>query len=138
MVPIPFLFVIWRFLRINTGVIRDPNVRPLAVWVAILLLAGTIFYRSVEGWGWLDSLYFCVISLATVGYGDLHPTTALSKLFTMAYVLSGVGLLLGFVDALFERGRNERFGNARRPRDASVQKAAHLESGENDTPTLGG
>lgn len=121
MVPIPFLFVVWRFLRINTSVIRDPNVRPLAVWVAILLLAGTIFYRSVEGWGWLDSLYFCVISLATVGYGDLHPTTGLSKLFTMAYVLSGVGLLLGFVDAMFERGREKRIRRPRLGRDTPVK-----------------
>ncbi len=121
MIPIPFLFVVWRFLRINTSVIRDPKVRPLAAWVGILLVAGTVFYRNAEGWGWLDSLYFCVISLATVGYGDLHPTTGLSKIFTMAYVLSGVGLLLGFVDAFFERGRDERIRRPRVGRDIPVE-----------------
>ena len=43
--------------------------------VASLLVVGTIFYVLVEGWGVVDALYFCAMSLATVGYGDVVPET---------------------------------------------------------------
>jgi voltage-gated potassium channel len=100
-----FLLMIGQFLRVNTGAFRDPKVRPLAVWSAVLLLIGTVFYHNIEGWGWIDSLYFCVISLATVGYGDLHPTTDIGKIFTIFYLLTGVSILLAFVNAMFERNK---------------------------------
>ncbi|MFN8377767.1 MAG: potassium channel family protein [Anaerolineae bacterium] len=35
-----------------------------------ILVVGTIFYHLVEGWNILDSVYFCVITLTTIGYGD--------------------------------------------------------------------
>ncbi len=54
----------------------------------------------VEDWGWVDSVYFTVITLTTVGYGDLNPTTAGSKLFTVALVLVGIGVLLTFVERI--------------------------------------
>ena len=38
-----------------------------------MLLAGVLVYHWLEGWSYLDALYFCVVSLATVGYGDLTP-----------------------------------------------------------------
>lgn len=62
-----------------------------------LISSGTIFYRLVEGWGWLDSLYFCVVTLPTVGYGDLHPVTPLAKLFTIPYIILGVAMLGVFI-----------------------------------------
>lgn len=57
-----------------------------------LLLTGTIFYAHIEKWSYLDALYFSVITLATVGYGDLHPTSPASKIFTIFYIFIGVGL----------------------------------------------
>ena len=46
------------------------------------------------------SLYFCAMSLATVGFGDLVPETDVAKLFTVVYVLSGIGILVAFFTAL--------------------------------------
>jgi len=66
-------------------------------------MIGTVFYRIVEGWSWLDCLYFSVVTLTTVGYGDLNPTTSLSKVFTMIYILIGLGLFLVFVNTLSRR-----------------------------------
>jgi voltage-gated potassium channel Kch len=64
------------------------------------LLAGTIFYSLVEGWSIIDAVYFCAMSLATVGYGDVVPETEIGKLFTVVYVLAGIGILVSFFTAL--------------------------------------
>ncbi len=59
-----------------------------------LVIIGTIAYSALEGWGLMDSFYFSVTTLTTVGYGDMYPTTTVSKLFTSFYALIGVGLML--------------------------------------------
>jgi len=59
-----------------------------------ILLGGTFVYMQLEGWGWVDSLYFAASTITTVGYGDLVPSTEVSKLFTVAYMLAGIALVL--------------------------------------------
>lgn len=85
-------------------VLRDRGSRAPLVWAGSTLLIGTLVYHWLEGWSYLDALYFCVISLATVGYGDLTPSTPLAKAFTIIYVINGVVILL----ALFDRIRTVR------------------------------
>jgi hypothetical protein len=82
-------------------VIRDKESRPVFYWAGGMLLGGVLVYHWLEGWSYLDALYFCVVSLATVGYGDLTPTTPWAKLFTIIYLINGIGILL----ALFDRIR---------------------------------
>jgi voltage-gated potassium channel len=82
---------------------RDPATRGTVLLVLSLLIVGTAFYTTVEGWSVVDSVYFCVMTLATVGFGDLVPTTDTGKLFTVAYVLAGIGLLVAFFSALAAR-----------------------------------
>ncbi|MBU2639646.1 MAG: potassium channel family protein [Nanoarchaeota archaeon] len=72
----------------------------LAIIILILMVLGTFFYHSVEGWGVIDSFYFSSISLSTRGYGELHPTTTLSKLFTVFYLFIGVTFLLYALSSL--------------------------------------
>lgn len=99
----------WRALRIASN---DAEFRSLSFIVGVLLLVGTLFYHQAEGWGWLDSLYFCVITLATVGYGDFSPHTAAGKIFTMVYILLGIGTLVAVLtrlaDALATARRERR------------------------------
>lgn len=103
------LYQLWHALKIASN---DAEFRSLAILVGALLLLGTIFYHQVEGWGWLDSLYFCVITLATVGYGDFSPQTAAGKIFTMVYILLGIGTLVAVLtrlaDALAAARRGHR------------------------------
>ncbi len=82
-------------------VLHDRESRPFLVWAGSMLLIGVLVYSWFEGWSWIDALYFCVITLATVGYGDLTPTTPEARLFTVFYVINGIGILL----ALFDRIR---------------------------------
>jgi hypothetical protein len=98
-----FVLIFWQFLRSIWATARDPKIRPLAIWLALLLIGGTLFYRNVEGWSWLDSLYFCVIALATVGFGDITPQTDAGKVFTMIYVIMGIGVLVAVINATVER-----------------------------------
>lgn len=95
-----FFLTLLRFMRAFIKAMRDEEFRAIFILVATLLLTGTIFYSRVEGWSVLDSLYFSVITLTTVGYGDLHPTTPFSKLFTIIYILIGIGALVAFASKL--------------------------------------
>jgi hypothetical protein len=62
-----------------------------------LLAVGTVVYRLLEDWSWVDSLYFSVVAVTTVGFGDLTPSTDGSKLFTVVYILSGVTIITTFL-----------------------------------------
>jgi voltage-gated potassium channel len=90
---------------------RDPDVRTLVTLVFFTLLIGTIFYSLQEGWSLVDTLYFSVTTLTTVGLGDLAPTTTIGKLFTVGYIFSGLGLIAGFLNTIatetLSRQRNE-------------------------------
>ena len=61
------------------------------------IASGVVFYSLVEHLSPVDALYFSVTTLTTVGYGDFSPQTTAGKLFTVVYVLVGVGLLLAFL-----------------------------------------
>ena len=73
MVP---LFLAARELgRALAAVWRDPETKALPVVAGALVLTGTLFYWRFEDWTIIEALYFCVVTLTTVGYGDLAPTT---------------------------------------------------------------
>lgn len=58
------------------------------------VIIGTFFYHYAEDWSYVDSFYFAAISLSTRGYGELHPSTAIAKIFTVGYLLLGVALIV--------------------------------------------
>eukprot|EP00993_Chasmostoma_nieuportense_P001811 NODE_2659_length_1124_cov_42.620863_g2537_i0.p1 GENE.NODE_2659_length_1124_cov_42.620863_g2537_i0~~NODE_2659_length_1124_cov_42.620863_g2537_i0.p1 ORF type:complete len:339 (-),score=95.02 NODE_2659_length_1124_cov_42.620863_g2537_i0:108-1082(-) len=61
--------------------------------LCVFLILAVGFYGVALGWGVVDSIYFAVVTLTTVGYGDLTPMTHLQKLFTCAFAFLAVGLI---------------------------------------------
>ena len=100
---------------------RDPEERGPLVLVASLLIVGTLFYTIVEGWTVVNAVYFCSMSLATVGYGDVVPVTDVGKIFTVVYVLAGIGILVSFFTALTSK-TFELLAARRREREAALHR----------------
>jgi voltage-gated potassium channel len=123
------LFVMLRrFVRAIVAAWRsDVAFRILLALVVSLLVSGTTFFTLVEGWSVLDSLYFSVTTLTTVGFGDPAPTTALGKIFTILYIFVGLGVIGGFINVLakhtFARQRR-RAGVSEEQEDAPPSQVA--------------
>lgn len=87
-------------IRAISALRRDPQFVSLGLLTVIAIASGTGFYTLVEGLRVIDALYFSVVTLTTVGYGDFAPQTDAGKLFTAVYVLLGIGILLTFVTTI--------------------------------------
>jgi voltage-gated potassium channel len=98
------------FHRIG-DMVADNSAKLLSSSAISILAIGTIFYHRIEGWSWLNSLYFSVTTLTTVGFGDMHPTTDISKIFTMFYLIIGVGILLSFINRVAVQAKRLRNAN---------------------------
>jgi voltage-gated potassium channel len=93
-------------------VMQDKDSRPVFFWAGGVLLGGMLLFHYLEGWSLLDSLYFCVISAATIGYGDLVPTTPVAKVFTILYNINAIVMLLALFDRVrVVRGHKSRMGD---------------------------
>ena len=64
------------------------------VIMMVILFGGATFYHYVEKWSYIDALYFTSATITTVGYGDITPKTDAGKMFTIAFVFAGVGIVL--------------------------------------------
>jgi hypothetical protein len=80
--------------------LTDRRTRPFFIYVLIIIMLGVMIFHWLEGWTWIDSFYFVVITLTTIGYGDFSPTTPLTKLITIFYGVNGVILLLMLFDVI--------------------------------------
>ncbi|MCA9979904.1 MAG: NAD-binding protein [Anaerolineales bacterium] len=52
---------------------------------------GTAGYRYIEGWPWIDALYMTIITLTTVGFGEVRPLSQTGRMFTILILLFGIG-----------------------------------------------
>lgn len=62
----------------------------LLLLVAVLIVVGTLGYMFIEGWGALDSVYMVVITLATVGFREVHSLSPAGMLFTILLIVFGL------------------------------------------------
>uniref|UniRef100_A0A0N5A336 Potassium channel subfamily K member 18 n=1 Tax=Parastrongyloides trichosuri TaxID=131310 RepID=A0A0N5A336_PARTI len=77
--------------------LRIPIIMVLLVLVVYTALGGLLF-QSLEGWSYFEAFYFCFITMATVGFGDIVPTDQFYMFFTMAYIILGLSLATMCID----------------------------------------
>lgn len=94
---IPLFVVFKRLWTAIRAAWQDAAFRGIFQLSAILLMVGTVFYWRIEHWSPLESLYFSVITLTTVGYGDFSPATGVGRAFTIGYVMLGLGVIIALV-----------------------------------------
>jgi hypothetical protein len=118
-------------LRAIWALRRDRGFVVLALTAFVLFVGGSAFYWVWEDLGPLDSLYLSVMTLATVGYGDVRPETAAGKIFTMFFVIMGIGVLLAFLTSIAGQLRRQSLWH--RPlarlsarREAEIEEEAEL------------
>lgn len=73
----------------HLAVIRRHCLRGLASTLVI----GVIVMVMVERWGWVDGIYFCVVTATTIGFGDVTPSTPLGKGFAILLIPLSVGAM---------------------------------------------
>ena len=67
----------------------------IVVLLAVFLVAlGTGGYMVIEGWTIMDSLYMTIITLSTIGYGEVNPVSQSGRIFTLLLIVMGVGFFL--------------------------------------------
>jgi voltage-gated potassium channel Kch len=94
---VSFIITLKRLLKGIFHAFKDQKFLALFVLTAATLLSGTLFYTRVEGLNWIDALYFCAVTLTTVGHPDFVPSTGFSKAFTVIYMFAGIGLTFAMI-----------------------------------------
>ena len=98
---------------------------PLIVPFFLLIVVGTIVYALLEDWTLFDSLYATIITITTVGYGDLSPQTQSGRIFAIFFTLVAIGLagyaISSATAVIFEtqREKNEKRKYERRMNEIS-------------------
>jgi hypothetical protein len=70
------------------------NVLLASVFILIIHIVWAFFYHNVEGWEYLDSVYFVTVTVTTIGYGDHVPQTDVGKMGTI--ILAWIGISTAF------------------------------------------
>jgi voltage-gated potassium channel Kch len=80
----------------------DARVRGLLLFAFSMIALATLTFWLLEGWSLLDAAFFSVVTISTVGYGELVPQTVAGKLFAMFYILVGLGVFVAAASAVAE------------------------------------
>jgi voltage-gated potassium channel Kch len=80
--------------------LSDARVRWLGGITGTLVASATVIFKYLEGWTWVDALFFAVVTISTVGYGDVVPQTVTGRLLTVVYIILGIGVFVAAATAL--------------------------------------
>ena len=85
--------------------------------LVLISVGGVLGYRFLENHSWIEAVYMTVITLTTVGFREVHPLSPRGQVFTIALVISGVGVVFYTMAAVAEQiieGEFQQFFGRRR------------------------
>lgn len=99
------------FVSFRRGVYTGDGTIPSIALVLLYTIIGTAVYSNVESrdcddgsgeckWSIVDSVYFCTVTMSTVGYGDLSPSKATTRAFTMLWIIVGIVFVFSAVASI--------------------------------------
>lgn len=84
------------WIKHNKKILRFSKV----LWVFLYYVVGCAVFSNEEGWDALTAIYFVTQTVATVGYGDLYPTTNSGRIFIIFYIMFGILLVFTIVNEI--------------------------------------
>jgi len=69
------------------------NIIRALIMLGLVLLLGTMGYAIIEGWQILDAIYMTVITITTVGFGEVRAVSPAGRVFTIALICMGMGII---------------------------------------------
>ena len=105
-----------RRLRSNLRLLTQPWIGPILALITVIC-GGALGYRITEGWDWGDCFWMVLITISTIGYGEVEPLSPEGRLVTILIVVGGVIVvqlmiqrILGLTESgYFRRLRELRF-----------------------------
>jgi len=99
------------------------NLGFLVTALAVVIATGTAGFHYIEGWPWFDGFYMVITTLTTIGYQETHTLSHAGRVFNVAIIICGVGLVFlvigALTQALLEFELQNFFGRRRMERDIS-------------------
>ena len=86
------------------------------ILLAIVGVIGVLGYMLIDGWNFLDSFYMVVTTIATVGYGEVHPQGVPGRVFTSGLIVIGVATALYGFGVFAQTLSDNAWGEYRRAR----------------------
>jgi voltage-gated potassium channel len=114
--------------------------RPLLSWVlfrlrnaliavVVLAVVATVGYVALEGYGWVDALYMTVITLGTIGYGEVRPLDTAGRFLTIGVIVAGFAAFVYAASVLtnfFTSGEASQQSRERRARRMQAKLNDHV------------
>ena len=82
----------------------------------MIIVYGIAGYMLIDRWNLLDSFYMVIITISTVGYGEIHPQSTAGRIFTSTLIVTGVATMLYGFGVFAETLADNAFGKYRRER----------------------
>ena len=80
------------YLRLHSGI--PSNLKTSIVFLLLIVMIGTVGFHYLEGVNLITSLYWTIVTVATIGYGDVVPHTMGGRIFSIIIIISGVSVAL--------------------------------------------
>lgn len=111
--------------------LRAPKVKALMLFCILISGLQAVVFAVIEGWPLVDGFYFAVVTMATVGYGDITPQTVLGKLVAVAFMFVGIGIFVLTFSALAQEFLREAASASKlKPESDSLASKGYMPDAE--------